>query len=72
MFMKKFIYLFAMLFIAWHAGAQVPQRMNYQAIGTTTPLARFHVADSSVLFTANGDVPVAPGFPPVSGAVCSY
>ena len=36
-------------------------------IGTTTPLARLHVADSAVLFSAAGDVPGTPGLPPISG-----
>ena len=37
-------------------------------IGTTTPLARLHVNDSSVLFSATGDVPFQPGNPSISGA----
>jgi hypothetical protein len=38
-------------------------------IGTTTPLARLHVADSNVVFTATGDVPlILDKNPPVSGA----
>ncbi|MEO7308961.1 MAG: tail fiber domain-containing protein [Chitinophagaceae bacterium] len=37
-------------------------------IGTSTPMARLHVADSSVVFTATGIIPVTPGNPPVSGA----
>jgi hypothetical protein len=37
-------------------------------VGTTTPAARFHVADSNVVFTATGTVPGTPGLPPVSGA----
>jgi len=37
-------------------------------IGTTTPLARLHVADSSVVFTATGFIPATPGVVPVSGA----
>ena len=36
-------------------------------IGTSTPLARLHVADSSVLFFATGDIPLTPGNPAVSG-----
>lgn len=36
-------------------------------IGTTTPLARLHVVDSSVLFSAPGDVPASPTVTPVSG-----
>lgn len=38
-------------------------------IGTVSPLARLHVADSSVLFSATGDVPATPVYlPPVSDA----
>ncbi len=38
-------------------------------IGITTPLAKLHVADSNVLFSADGaDVSLSPGNPPVSGA----
>jgi hypothetical protein len=36
-------------------------------IGTTTPSARLHVVDSSVVFSAAGDIPVTQGKPPVSG-----
>ena len=36
-------------------------------IGTTTPLARLHIADSSVLFTAPNVLPVSPSNIPVSG-----
>lgn len=36
-------------------------------IGTTTPQARLHVADSSVVFSANADVLTTPGSPPVIG-----
>lgn len=36
-------------------------------IGITTPVARLHVADSSVLFSALNDIPATPGNPPVSG-----
>lgn len=36
-------------------------------IGTTTPLARLHVTDSSVLFSATGDLHGSPSAPPVSG-----
>jgi Head domain of trimeric autotransporter adhesin/Chaperone of endosialidase len=37
-------------------------------IGTGTPQARLHVTDSSVLFSANGSLPSAPGNPPIQGA----
>lgn len=36
-------------------------------IGTTSPLARLHVADSSVLFSAIGAIPSNAGNPPLSG-----
>lgn len=37
-------------------------------IGTVTPSARLHVADSSVLFSATGDVPVIKKNTPINGA----
>ena len=37
-------------------------------IGISTPLARLHVTDSSVLFSASGEAPVASSIPPVSGS----
>jgi hypothetical protein len=37
-------------------------------IGTGSPLARLHVSDSSVLFSATGDIPATPGNTPISGA----
>ena len=37
-------------------------------IGTTTPVARLHVADSSLVFTAPSSLPASPANPPVSGA----
>src|SRR5215203_3566689 len=36
-------------------------------IGTTAPLARLHVKDSAVLFSAAGDLPVTPALPPLQG-----
>ena len=36
-------------------------------IGTVSPDARLHVADSSVLFSAINDIPGSPGNPPISG-----
>ncbi len=36
-------------------------------IGTNNPLARLHVADSSVLFTGPATLPIVPGNPPFSG-----
>lgn len=37
-------------------------------IGTTQPAARLHVQDSSVVFSAVGNIPGTPGDPPISGA----
>jgi len=37
-------------------------------IGTTSPVARLHVKDSSVVFTGANSLPAAPGNTPVSGA----
>ncbi len=37
-------------------------------IGITTPQALLHVADSNVLFSAAGDIPVTQGNPPATGA----
>jgi Chaperone of endosialidase len=37
-------------------------------IGTTTPQARFHVADSSVVFTGQNTLPITARDPPISGA----
>lgn len=37
-------------------------------IGTSTPVARLHVADSSVVFTGPETIPTTPGNPPVSGS----
>lgn len=37
-------------------------------IGTSTPLARLHVSDSSVLFSSTGDIPAISGNTPISGA----
>lgn len=57
--MKKFTGML-MLFASLTANAQV-------GIGTTTPLARLHVTDSSVLFSVAGDIPTTPGNPPICG-----
>ncbi|MCF8450877.1 MAG: hypothetical protein K9G49_13475, partial [Taibaiella sp.] len=37
-------------------------------IGTTAPAAKLHVADSSVVFAANGETPTTAGNPAISGA----
>ena len=36
-------------------------------IGTNDPLAKLHVKDSSVLFSASGGIPLNPGNPPIEG-----
>lgn len=36
-------------------------------IGTSTPLSRLHVVDSSVLFSAVSNAPASPGLPPIQG-----
>jgi hypothetical protein len=36
-------------------------------IGTSAPLARLHVTDSAVLFSASGNIPVTAGLPPIQG-----
>jgi hypothetical protein len=59
--MKKKILLLYLLAVTFFVHAQ------NVGIGTTTPLARLHVTDSSVLFTAAGYIPGTPGNPPVSG-----
>lgn len=58
--MKIYLTLFALL-MASQLHAQV-------GIGTNTPLARLHVVDSNVLFSAAGDVPAAPNAAAVNGA----
>ena len=61
--MKKFFIFLVMLISAHAANAQ------NVGIGTTSPLARLHVIDSSVLFSAAGDVPgTTPGLPPIQGS----
>src|ERR1700716_2077896 len=59
--MKKVITLFV---------TAIAFQFNYSqnvGIGTTTPLARLHVADSSVLFSATGSIPITAGNTPISG-----
>ncbi|MFS8083040.1 MAG: tail fiber domain-containing protein [Ginsengibacter sp.] len=58
--MLKQCTLLIILFTTVTVNAQV-------GIGTTTPLARLHVTDSSVLFSAAGDIPTNPGNVPISG-----
>jgi Chaperone of endosialidase/Head domain of trimeric autotransporter adhesin len=60
--MKKIFLLLSIVLIAQIANAQ------NVGIGTTTPIARLHVTDSNVVFTATGSIPVTAGNPPVQGA----
>ena len=60
--MKKKLLLLTLLASTFFANAQ------NVGIGTTNPLARLHVTDSSVLFSADGNIPVTPGLPPIQGA----
>ena len=59
--MKKTECLIIFLLISFSASTQ------NVGIGTTSPQARLHVTDSSVLFSAAGDIGL-PGLPPVQGA----
>ncbi len=54
---------------AWNASGPNIYNSNTGnvGIGTSTPLARLHVADSSVVFTAGDTPPASPGAPPVTG-----
>jgi Head domain of trimeric autotransporter adhesin/Chaperone of endosialidase len=60
--MKKIIGLLLLLTIHQYLTAQ------NVGIGTTTPTARLHVADSSVLFSAIGLANTTPGNPPIQGS----
>jgi hypothetical protein len=63
--MKK-IFSFIIVFIAGNIiNNAITQNVG---IGTTTPSARLHVANSSVLFSAIGDMDPTPGNPPIQGA----
>jgi hypothetical protein len=59
--MKKFIFL---LLIVVTANTAISQNVG---IGTVTPVARLHVNDSSVLFSAVGTAMNIPGNPPIQG-----
>ncbi|MEO6540380.1 MAG: hypothetical protein ABIN74_05295, partial [Ferruginibacter sp.] len=61
--MKKLIWLTGMVINLFFATAQ------NVGIGTTTPVARLHVADSNVLFTGPATIPgTTTYYPPASGA----
>jgi len=55
-------------YAGWFDQGNVIVNTGNVGIGTSGPLARLHVADSSVVFTASGDIPGTPGTVPVSGA----
>src|SRR6188768_1631888 len=55
----KFLIIALFFLIAAHA--------QNVGIGTITPLARLHVTDSAVLFSAAGNIPGTPGLPPLQG-----
>jgi hypothetical protein len=59
--MKVFLFL-ASIFVSNYMFSQ------NVGIGTITPLARLHVVDSSVLFSASGDTALTPVLPPIQGA----
>lgn len=46
----------------------VDSLLGFVGIGTNTPLARLHVADSSVVFTGPPLLGINPKNPPISGA----
>jgi hypothetical protein len=60
--MRKYLIITAILFISNFCYAQ------NVGIGTTAPVARLQVADSSVLFSAIGLANPTPGNPPIEGA----
>ena len=61
--MKKIV-----LFIILLSAAHTTVMAQNVGIGTTTPSARLHVANSSVLFSAIGDMDPTPGNTPIQGA----
>jgi hypothetical protein len=60
--MKKIV-----LFIILLSAAHTTVMAQNVGIGTTAPVARLHVADSSVVFSANGFPVATPGNPPIQG-----
>ena len=61
--MKKYAFLFLVINVFLFQSSLAQKRVG---INTTNPLAGLHVADSSVVFTA--ELPATPNFPPVSGS----
>ena len=61
--MKSFLILIAIATIFFSQNS-LAQNVG---IGTTGPLARLHVTDCSVLFSATGGIPSGIGNPPISG-----
>ncbi|HRD58440.1 MAG TPA: hypothetical protein PK504_10340 [Ferruginibacter sp.] len=62
--MKKALLISTVFFTFLISNAQT----GNVGIGTFSPLAKLHVADSSVVFTAFGNVPAQPGEPPISNS----
>ncbi|NOT51868.1 MAG: hypothetical protein HOP10_11400 [Chitinophagaceae bacterium] len=60
--MKHLLFIIAITLLAITAPAQ------NVGIGTTTPVARLHVSDSSVLFSAPGAISGLQGLPPIQGS----
>jgi hypothetical protein len=63
MFKTRILFLIVCL-----ASLQAAAQTGNVGIGTTSPMARLHVADSSVVFSANGFVNGLIGNPPIEGA----
>lgn len=59
--MQKLVYFILLLF-------SHPLQAQNVGIGTMAPLARLHIVDSNVLFSATGDIPLTPGGTPIIGA----
>jgi uncharacterized protein (TIGR02145 family) len=61
------IYIMQKLVISIFLIASIKLAAQNVGIGTTAPLARLHITDSSVLFSAPGAIPGLQGLPPVQG-----
>jgi len=63
--MKKLFIAVGLLFFVFLLELPLVSFSQNIGIGTNIPLAKLHVADSSVVFTASGDIPFPQGNPPV-------
>jgi len=63
--MKKLFIAVGLLFLVFLLELPLVSFSQNIGIGTNIPLAKLHVADSSVVFTASGDIPIPQGNPPV-------